>query len=440
MIISAVRSVEMYIYIVLAKLITGIIRLFGLGGATSLPGLLIEKYFPSKVGNLCKNYKKIILITGTNGKTTTQRCLSHIIELKGKKVVSNKSGANLFRGIVSCLVLDRNIIGRKKSDICIFEVEEATMPMITKYIQATHIVVTNLSRDQLDAYGEVTKVREFVLESIKNSPTAVLFLNKDDPNVSTISSEVRNSIVYFNIRDSRKADLFYEKNFTKQGIRKDVDTIYAGRIRLIDDLSTQFNVYMKDRRYRNIRFDSPGIMNVYNAISAIAVASSIYKYRESEVINVFSTFKVAFGRGEVIRIGKKYIRLLLVKNPTSLSANVNMLKGLRNLKLMIILNDNVADGTDISWIWDAQMEELSKTNVASLTISGKRAYDMNVRFKYADINAMSKEVEPVIANALDIALSMLNEEETLYILPTYTAMLEVRKVISTIVNIKKFWK
>lgn len=440
MIISAISFFMMYIYIILAKLITGLIRVFGIGGATSLPGLFIEKYFPGKVRKLCRSYKKIILITGTNGKTTTQKCLTHIIELKGKKVVSNKSGANLFRGVVSSLILDRNIIGKAKSDFCIFEIEEATMPVITKFIQATHILVTNLSRDQLDAYGEISKVREFILESIKNSPTATLFLNKDDPNVSTIASEVKNEIVYFNIRDSRKKDFFCEKNLSKQGIRRDVDTVYAGKIRLAEDLSTQFNIYINGKKYRNIQFDSPGIMNVYNAVSAVAVASSIYKYKESEIRNVFSTYKVAFGRGEVIKIGNKYIKLLLVKNPMSLSANINMIKGLRDLKLMIILNDNVADGTDVSWIWDAKIEELSKVNIASLTISGKRAYDMNIRFKYAGINAMSKEVEPVIPNALDIALSMLNEEEILYILPTYTGMLEVRKVISTIVKLKKFWK
>ena len=440
MIISAVRFIMMLVYIWFAKIITGIIRICGIGGATSLPGLAIEKFFPCKLRSLFSPYEKVVLITGTNGKTTTQKCLRHILELKGKKVVSNKSGANLIRGIISSLILDRNLIGKVKSDIGIFEVEEATMPILTKYIEPTYILVTNLFRDQLDVYGEIVKVRKYIVESIQNSPKSILFLNKDDPNVSTISSEVKNKVVYFNIRDSRKKDISYEKPITKAKIGKDTETVYAGRIKMGSDLSSEFNIYMDEQVMRGIRFESPGLQNVYNAVASIAVAGSMYRYNEGDLINAFSTYKVAFGRGEIIKVGNRYIRLLLVKNPVSFTANLNMLRRLCDIKLMIILNDNIADGTDVSWIWDARIEGIGKTNIASLTISGKRAYDMNVRFKYAEIDAMSKEVEPNISRALDLALSKLNEGETLYILPTYTAMLEVRRLIGNIVKIKKFWK
>jgi len=430
----------MYIYIIFAKLITGIIRVFGLGGATSLPGLILEKYFPDKIEYFFKPYKKIIFITGTNGKTTTQRCLRHLIELKGKRVVSNKSGANLLRGIISSLIVDRNVFAKAKSDICIFEVEEATMPILTKYVKPSFILITNLFRDQLDAYGEITKVRNDIVQSVKNSPRSILFLNEDDPSVCSISSEVKNKSYYFFIKDRRKKEIFYEKSAHMNKIDTNAEVVYACRIKIDNDLSSYFDVHLKDKKYRGIRFESPGIMNVYNAVLAIFAADKIIKYSESEIVNAFSTYKVAFGRGEVIKIGSKYIRLLLIKNPASLSLNLDMLKNQRDLKLMIILNDNTADGRDISWIWDANFKVISKTSIASLIVSGKRAYDMNIRLKYADINAMSKEVEPVLSHALDLALSMLNDEETLYILATYTGMLEIRKVIGGIVNLRKFWK
>jgi len=429
----------MIFYIWIIKLLSVFVRLSGLGGATSLPGLLIEKFFPQKIKKLSSSYKKIVLVTGTNGKTTTQRCLRHILEIKGKKVVSNKSGANLLRGIISTLIFDRNILGKAKSDICIFEVEEATMPFIVEYLDASYVLVTNLFRDQLDAYGEVSKVREYIVNAIKKSPKAKVYLNKDDSNVNSISTEIDNEVDYFNIRDKRKKAIFYERKLRRKH-RRNVDIVYAGRIKIQEDLSTEFNIYLNGQIYRNVRFEPPGLQNVYNAVSSIAIASDMYKLSKSEVINAFSTFRVAFGRGESVKIGKKSIRLLLVKNPASLTANMNMLLCKRDLKLMIILNDNIADGTDISWIWDAELESMSKTNIASLTISGKRAYDLNVRFKYAEIKAMSKEVEPNISRALDLALSKLNEGETLFILPTYTGMLEVRKVIGSIVKLSKFWQ
>jgi UDP-N-acetylmuramyl tripeptide synthase len=430
----------MFIVILLSKIITFFLRLLRLGGGTALPGLIFEKYFPESLSKLTSNYKKIIFITGTNGKTTTQQLLRHLLEFKKVHVASNISGANIFRGIAAAIVSDCNVFGKAKSDIAVFEVEEATMPIITKIISPDYIIVTSLYRDQLDAYGEILQTREYILESIKQVPEAKIVLNGDDKNLSSIASEVKNKVVLFSIKDKRKDEIFYEKPHFKFKGRKNIKKVYAKDISIENDLSTRFSLYGFKVPIKDLHFNSPGIQNIYNAVAACFIAKKIVRFGKSEIKAALSSFNPAFGRGEIIRINGKQVRLLLIKNPASFTANINMLKNVGALKLMILINDNIADGRDISWLWDSNIELLQKSNIAWITISGIRASDMLLRLKYANINSLSTEIEPNISKALGISLAKLRDGEMLFILPTYTAMLEVRKAIGSIVKVKEFWK
>lgn len=430
----------MILIIWFSKFIIFILRFLKLGGGTSLPGLFIEKYSPGILTRLTKDYRKIVLITGTNGKTTTQQFLRHLLESKNLKVCSNNSGANLIRGIAVTVISDCSVFGKSRSNIAVFEVEEATMPIITKLISPSHIIVTNLFRDQLDAYGEILKTRSYILRAIKQSPKAQVFLNGDDKNVSSIASEIKNEVTLFSLRDKRKYDIFFERAYFRFKSREGIKRVYARNIKIEEDLSTRFSIFGLRNVVREVHFNAPGLQNVYNAVAGLCVAESIRKFKDDKLKVSFSQFMSAFGRGEIVKVSGKQIRLLLVKNPASFTANLNMLKHLLSLKLLIIINDNVADGTDVSWLWDTNIEMLQKADISWITISGTRAYDMALRLKYADVHPISVEVEPGITRALDISLSRLREEDTLFVLPTYTAMFRVRKAIGNIVKIREFWR
>lgn len=426
--------------IYLSKIIGHIIRFFRFGGGTAFPGILIEIYFPHIITHMCKDYKKIVLVTGTNGKTTTQKLISHILTLKGIKVASNKSGANILRGIASSIVSDCNVLGKVRSEIAVFEVEEATMPYITELLNVDIIIVTNLYRDQLDAYGEILKIREYIVDGIKLAENALLILNSDDDNVASISDEIKNKCILFHIKDKRTKDIFYERRYFKRKKKSSLKNIYANKVKIEGDLSTRFEINCNNIVYSSIKFSSPGIHSIYNAIAAVSAVCELDKFDDEEIRKAFSSFVPAFGRGEIININKKSIRLLLVKNPASFNANLQMLKNTLNLKLMIIINDNIADGKDVSWLWDSKVELLSKNPPSWLTICGNRAYDMALRIKYAEVKPSSFVVEPSISKALDLALPNLHNDEVLFVLPTYTAMLSIRNKISKMVKIKEFWK
>lgn len=426
--------------ILMAKFITRILRTFGLGGGTSLPGVFVEKYYPQLIKKISINYKTIVLISGTNGKTTTQTYLRHLLEGKEIKVTSNQSGANLFRGIATTLISDCSFSTKPRSTIAILEVEEATMPILTKYLSASYIIVTNLFRDQLDVYGEVITTREYIINAIKNNPNAKVFLNSDDKNVLSISAEIKNQITTYQVDSTEVKSLFYERDFTHTKVKKKFDEIHGKNIILKPDLSTSFTFESRNKSYPGIHFIPPGIQNVYNAVSAIGVALSVANYTVRDLRRLSDSFYPAFGRGEIVHYNDKHIRLLLIKNPASFTATLRMIKHRLDVNLWIIINDKIADGTDVSWLWDAQIELLQKAKIGNITVSGTRASDMALRLKYADIPQVKTEVIPNLNRALDISLSKLKDGETLFVLPTYTAMLEVRKHIQGIVKIKNFWE
>ena len=430
----------MIFLIYLVKIMSGFLRVFKFGGGTSLPGIIIESKFPATLRSISKGYKEVILITGTNGKTTTQKLLRKLLENKGLKVVSNKSGANLFRGIATTLALDKDFLGRNKNDIAILEVEEASMPIVTKYLNASYIVVTNLFRDQLDAYGEIVQTRQYIVDAFRKSKKSKMVLNGDDYNVLSMISEVKNKFIQFRILDDKMKDIFTERKYFKFRRRKSIRSVYAKNIRINDDLSNEFDIFGLDNRIRNIKFRIPGVQNIYSLLASLSVAGNMRKFSESEIKDVLYECKPAFGRGESINIRGKSIRLFLIKNPASFTANLNMLKKISKLDLLIIINDKIADGRDVSWLWDADIEKLKDANISSLTISGIRNLDMALRVKYADLSYIKVESERNLQRAFDIALSKVRNGETLYVLPTYTAMLEIRSIIGNIVDIKDFWE
>lgn len=422
------------------KLILNILRFSKLGNGTTLPGLIIEKNFKSYFTYATKNCKNIILITGTNGKTTTQRFISYILKSFGLKVTSNGSGANLLRGIASTLIRDSDILGKVKSDFIVLEVEEATMPILTSLIQPNYIIITNIFRDQLDMYGEITKTREYILQALKNCPKSKVILNKDDENVASLANEISNKIIYFSVISKEKMPMF-EKNVSRFKRIKNTDSVYSENIIINKDLSTDFSFFKNSKKTLSLHFNPAGIAGIYNATAALAFLTDFFnKDKFSKIERFTKTFLPVFGRGEEININQKKLKIILVKNPASFTLTLDSLKNVLNLNLLLILNDNIADGRDISWIWDINFDHLNKKNIQSITISGTRAFDMCLRIKYNNFENFKIFVEPNLRKALDYALSRTSKNQTLFILPNYTAMLEIRKIISTMTKISSMWQ
>jgi len=273
------------------KILTLVLRITKKGRGTALPGLIIEKYFPHLIPYILQKSPYTILITGTNGKTTTRTFLSNILQTK-YKVLQNRSGSNLIRGIVSEIVSQTNLFGQLDFEYAIFEVEEASMPKITKYIKPEQIIVTNLFRDQLDAYGEVDRTQRFIQQAIDSSQNTQLILNGDDPRVNSMSVGNKNNVQYFGIKDKLIGNFNYEGK--KSEALPNIE--FAKNIEITNTLGTKFK-YNAQEFHINI----PGYFNVYNAMASILSALNV-GINIDDIRTALTKTKPAFGRGEIINI------------------------------------------------------------------------------------------------------------------------------------------
>lgn len=424
------------------------------GSGSALPGLVAQKVDPNIITKLADKLPGgVILITGTNGKTTTAKMVAGILEAAGHKVIYNFSGSNLSRGIASFLITHTNFWGTKMDgDIGLFEVDEATMPEILALVRPKAIMVTNLFRDQLDRYGEVDKTAQIIGKSLALAPEAKIILNADDPLVASLVHYNEN-VLYFGIDDDYKtlskgaidsrncvscgAELAFNPRFfghlgnyicPKCGLgRPKLDYTLTNLSFTVEDSQATLNTPVTKT---DIAIQLPGLYNLYNALAAGAMTDFL-EVKTEIIAKTLGTISAAFGRMEKIALPDgKNIFLMLVKNPTGFTQTIETLTFDKKPKnILIALNDNFADGTDVSWIWDAEME-IVKDIAKTVVVSGIRGEDMQLRLKYADYDMSKVVLEKDLTKALELGISKLATGETLYILPTYTAMLEIRRALN----------
>lgn len=454
------------IAIFFAKIASFFTRAFKRGGGTALPGLIAEKLDGNILSKLTSNLKYgAVIITGTNGKTTTAKMLYDILKSSGMDVVANQSGSNLSRGLVSTLIARSNVTGSKtKGDIGIFEIDEATMSEAVPKLRPKFIVVTNLFRDQLDRYGEVDKTAAIIGNSLKNMPkNGIVILNADDPMVASLSSYNGNA-VYYGIEDSSlktNSNLAIDnKDCLKCGAELDFEYRYFGHLgkykctgckfkrptpsntvfkaELFPE-STNITLHTSAKQNLDVSLNIPGVYNLYNALAATSIASHLGINGE-HIKKGLETFTAAFGRMEKIKVKDKYVFMLLVKNPTGYNETLRSITS-NNIKknFLLALNDNFADGTDVSWVWDANLELMEK-KVKTVVCAGIRAEDMALRLKYANVDLKKVTVEKDLKKALNAGLKNIMPGETLYLLPTYTAMMEIRNHLVKSGFVEPFWK
>lgn len=434
-------------------------------GATTMPGRVALKVKRNVLSDLSKNVK-VIIVTGTNGKTTSCRIIEEGLKKAGKTYFINKSGANLITGITSSFIMNSTLGGKSKYEYAIVECDENAFREVSRYIHCDVVLVTNVFRDQLDRYGEVTHTLNAIKESIKNLPSAVICLDADCSLTYSISREIPNKIVTFGVNvpfdENAKApeisDAKYcifckhEYDYTyhtfshlggfvcKNCGYKRPQPDYA--VTEIHELAMNHSVvaasFAGDERL--VKINIGGAYNVYNAIGCAAGLCSLGIDTET-VIDAFDSFNGAFGRMEQFDAGNHKVNIILVKNPAGFSQTMNFLKSVNDdFTLVLSLNDNAADGRDVSWIWDVDFADIfSKQSLKDIYVTGKRCYDMAVRVKYEGVNNRSINIiENEDYNKL--ADFVIANDKDVYIVPTYTSMMSMRPVIAKRLGGKEFWK
>ena len=452
--------------LIAARAIGGVSRRSGRGGGTTLPGRLLLRTAPDAIRRLGSRIGgDRTVISATNGKTTTAGMLAAILRAAGRDPVHNRAGSNMAWGVATALL-------EQQGDEGLFEVDEAWLPQVAAELDPTLLVLGNLFRDQLDRYGELEHLADEWAELIaaREGKTG-LVLNADDPLIADLGRDRnlrrRRDTTFFGIEDESQAlpelqhafdakhcrrcgaPYRYERAFVGhlghyscpncQADRPTPD-VYATGIELRGIEGSAFTVQSGDAELA-IELPLPGLYNVYNALAAIASAQLLGV--DSERIQAgLGSVKAAFGRVETIAVGDGSLSILLIKNPAGANEVLRTLRleaGRRgtSLNVWLALNDGIADGRDVSWIWDADFELLSDS-VDRITCAGTRAAEIALRLKYAGWPAARIDVIDDIDESLDQALSTAGER--LFALPTYTALIELRTLLARRGLVGEFWR
>ncbi len=418
--------------IIVGKLVSWVSSTFHLGAGATWPGEIALILRPDVASSFARQFRKgIILIAGTNGKTTTSLMIKTVLEERGDAVVLNDTGANLLNGIVSSCIRRSDWSGQLFADVGIFEVDENSLPIVLRYMIPKRIVLLNLFRDQLDRYGEVDVIVEKWERALtKLSKDTQVILNSDDPGVASLAKSVKGKVIYFGINDRTKflpaAEHATDSTFCPNcGARLVYDGIFFSHLGIwhcprCDNTRPKPDVSVWPNPL-------PGLYNQYNTLAAVATVTS-FPIPVSEVAASIAQFKPAFGRQEEIMMDGRKIKLFLSKNPAGFNASLRTVIEKKAKHFLLALNDRIPDGRDVSWIWDVDFETIPKD--AIVTVSGDRLYDLALRLKYAGIDLKRLDVESTLLIAVTDALSKVPKGKTLYVLPTYSAMLDIREILT----------
>jgi UDP-N-acetylmuramyl tripeptide synthase len=452
-------GVRLQLEIALARAAGRLSRLAGRGGGTTLPGKILATLDPGALGTLAQRLPLgSALVSATNGKTTTAAIVSEI--LAGRiRLAHNRAGANLVSGVASAL------LAAEEAELGLFEVDEGAFPDIAARIHPRAVCLGNLFRDQLDRYGELELVAERWRAALAQlDPAATVVVNADDPLLADIARGRPNATRY-GLDDPRVArerlpHAADSKYCRACGSPYEYGAAYVGHlgdyvcphgdharpplevaareIELKGLEATSFDL-VTGIGTRRLALPLPGLYNVYNAVAAASLALALGASLD-EIEAGVARFRPAFGRFERIRSGDKAVLLLLIKNPAGANEVVRTLVADGGPRLAVIaLNDNIADGRDVSWIWDVDFEPLAET-LERLVVTGGRAAELALRFKYGGVPPERIEVVPDLERALDRGLAETADGGELVVLPTYTAMLALRRIAAERGLVRPYWE
>ncbi|GFH40024.1 lipid II isoglutaminyl synthase subunit MurT [Pseudolactococcus insecticola] len=413
---------------------------------STLPGKIALKIDPKILDKLAKDYE-IVVVTGTNGKTLTTALSVGILETAFGKIATNTTGANMITGIVATfLAAKRNKNGR---NIAVLEIDEASLPAVTDYLTPSLFVFTNIFRDQMDRYGEIYTTYNFIVEGAAKAPNATVLLNGDSPLFN--SQKLINPVKYYGFDHEKHSPR--RAHYNTEGIlcpnchhildftmntyanlgnyicqncgfhRPELD-YRLSELTKITNTSSEFVIDGAD-----YTINVGGLYNIYNALAAVSVAE-FFGLDSKRIKQGFETSHAVFGRQETFKVGKKSCTLVLIKNPVGANQVLDMMKlAPYDFALVALLNANYADGIDTSWIWDANFEEVNRMPVTSIITGGVRHSEMARRFRVSGYDKNKITESAKLPDVLDLIEKQDNDH--VYILATYTAMLEMRELLSS---------
>lgn len=401
------------------------------GGGSALPGLFVEKIDPDFVRRTLDQLPQgVVVVSGTNGKTTTTKMVVELLESQGLTVFTNRTGSNFVRGVAAALLGEVDNKGNLGADIAVLELDEAHAVHFVRSVAPRYSLLLNVMRDQLDRFGEIDATAK-MLAQIATKTTEAVVLNREDPRVSKIATILNNQTVrYFGLAPELTSLFPNDDDMRTTGVPIAKKPAVPADVTLqsISGESATFRLGDKDV---TTPLKLQGVYNIYNAAAALAlVRVVVQEIKEDALIAALAEVTPAFGRGESITIGGQPLELVLVKNPSGFRLSLSSFAP-TDYATMIAINDNYADGRDMSWLWDVEFESLKNEGVAE--VAGVRAYDMALRLQYDEV-AVS-HVEP----ALDIALRHFieaNPTKPKRIYCTYTAMLALRRELGKMTEIE----
>ena len=415
--------------VILGKTVRSLARLRG--GGSALPGLFVEKIDPQFVGEtLAQLSRGVVLVSGTNGKTTTTKMVVSLLEGQGLKVFTNRTGSNFVRGVAAALLAEVDSRGKLDADIAVLELDEAHAVHFVNRIAPRHSLLLNVMRDQLDRFGEIDATAK-MLQYIAQATTEGIVLNREDPRVRAIANHLdKQTVEYFGLdtklRQTFPSDDDMHGGSVKQSKLPDADVT----LKSYDDEKATFSIGDKTI---STHLQLQGVYNIFNAAAALAFVRMILgnEVDQIKLIKSLATVTPAFGRGESLTVDDQPLELVLVKNPSGFRLGLKSFQP-KGYATMIAINDNYADGRDMSWLWDVDFDSLRTEGVAQL--SGSRAYDMALRMQYDDV-AVS-HVETDLARALHHFIKEYRDSPK-RIYCTYTAMLALRRELAKITHVEE---
>lgn len=427
------------------------LRLFNFG-ATSLPGALALKICPDILGYAAKNVD-IIAVTGTNGKTTSARIIERALQNSGRSVCANRSGANLMPGITAELIMNKRLSGSVKCESAVIECDEAACRLVLGRLRPRVLLITNLFRDQLDRYGTVTYPRDCIAAGLRDTPETIAVINADCPMAASVSRLCQNKTVYYGLGEHKKTCVGSGEDDTCPVCGKrlgykglsyanlGVFSCSCGFARSEPDVSAE-SVFPDGSFVLRADGDKtvcapalPGLYNVYNSVGAVAAAVAC-GVSLKQAAGAAQDFDCGFGRMESFPLGKRGARMILIKNAAAADQTLNeVCRAPGETTLVLAVNDRTADGTDISWLDEADFGMLARRGkIMRVYVCGDRAEAAEKRLKRENIPCQS------CRNYDKLIESLRDEDNFIFILPTYTAMLELRAKLVRRLGGKNFWE
>lgn len=417
-----------FISILLGKSVIKLSRLFGNSGS-ALPGLIIEKLNPKFLERTLNELREgVVVVTGTNGKTTTTKVLVNLLESQGMRVLSNPTGSNFTRGIVSTVLDKVSLTGKLDYEIAILELDEAFSRIFVKSVKPRYVLLLNVMRDQLDRYGEIDLTAQ-MMEETAHAATLGVIVNQSDRRLAEIAEGIKSKVTYFGVSPSLQKllpsdDMLHDEEAV-------VDHVHQNDVEL-DSYQNEIAVFTIGNKEASAKLQIAGIHNALNSTGALASVYAMNPKIDTEALTkTLENVQPAWGRGEFAHVGDTTITLALVKNPAGMQQSIRSYGNDEYDYTVFAINDQYADSRDVSWLWDVSYTTLNKNTEIHTT--GTRAHDMALRLMYDD-----KQVQSINTEKRQLLQQILkNNPKRVMIYCTYTAMLEIRSHLAEISDLQK---